>query len=72
MQSIIDVCSGTGGIFTTDATITVIINAKDSLAIVGISFLLNPGANCIKPKNLAKIIMPAPRARFISGNNFAN
>jgi len=72
MQSIIEVCSGTGGILTIDVTITVIIRAKESLAIVGISFLLNPGANCIKPKNLEKTIIPAPNARLISGNNFAN
>jgi hypothetical protein len=53
-------------------TIGVIIivkrNAKASLTIPAISFLLNTGANLIKPKSLANTIKPAENHRANSGN----
>ena len=60
-----------GGIagFKSGVIIIVRINAKASFTIPAISFLLNTGANLMKPKSLANTINPAENQRENSGNN---
>ena len=72
IQRNIGVSEGGGVGLITPTNITVQIIAKDKRTIAGTSLLDKTGASLIIPTNLKKIIMPAPKAEFSSGNIIAN